>query len=145
MARARIQGVSRGHACKRCSGDEWRQYDKANGKKVWYCMPCNRSSQNRLRSDPAWTLWDSARHRARQQKLTFTITVDDVRAAFPANGRCAISGDRLVFQRGVARGDSPTLDRKDAARGFESGNLIVLSVQEAATRRHHARVAQGAA
>jgi hypothetical protein len=141
MARARIQGEARGHACKACGGDEWRQYAKQNGKSVWYCMPCNRSKQSKLRSDVAWLLWDSARHRARRQGLPFNITVADVRAVWPVDGRCALTGERLSFQAGKASQDTPTLERKITNAGFGPDNIFVVSNSAAAIRRHRERAA----
>ena len=134
MARPRVHGTARGRTCKACGGDEWRAYNKG-GKEVWHCVPCNRSSQNRLRGDPAWALWNSARARARKQGLSFTITLDDVRTVFPVDGCCAGSGERLVFHQGKAHANSPTLDRIDQTLGFEPGNIWVLAFAESASRR----------
>jgi hypothetical protein len=140
MARAQIQGEARGKTCKTCGQDEWRQWNsKQAGKKVWGCMPCNRTKQRNLRADVAWLLWDSARHRARRQGIAFNITVEDVRGVWPADGRCALSGDRMSFSRGKPTADTPTLERVMLSRGFHPGNICIVSNSEAAIRRHRQR------
>lgn len=145
MGRGRIQGEARGKLCKSCGLDEWRQYTKGkDGKKVWYCMPCNRGNQSALRSNVAWLLWNSARHRARRQGLPFTITAADVSAAWPADNRCALSGERLQFEPGKSSADTPTLERIDTAAGFEPGNIFVVGNSAAAIRRHRERTHKAA-
>lgn len=66
--------------------------------------------------------------RARQQGVPFTITVEDVRAIYPADGRCPALGVRLTKGTGVATARSPSLDRLQPSWGYVPGNCAVISM-----------------
>lgn len=74
------------------------------------------------------TLWRSARARARKQGQRFTITVDDVRAAWPTDNRCPVLGIELVRGEGASQDSSATIDRLNGAWGYEPGNIAVISL-----------------
>lgn len=84
--------------------------------------------RNQRKSDPARTMWGRARTRAKKGAQPFTITVEDVRAAWPADGRCPVLGIALQTQfNGSAADGSPSLDRINPAWGYEPGNIAVIS------------------
>lgn len=86
-------------------------------------------------TDPARALFDLARTRARQKGLPFTITVEDVRAVWPEDGRCPVLG--IELKRGVdkrAIDSSPTLDRLNNDWGYERNNLVVMSMRANRTK-----------
>ena len=67
--------------------------------------------------------------------MPFTITVEDVRAVWPADGKCPVLG--IELQRGTnkrARDSSPTLDRLNNAWSYERSNLIVMSMRANRTK-----------
>jgi hypothetical protein len=60
--------------------------------------------------------------------MPFTITVEDVRAAFPADGLCPVLGIELQRGKdGKSQDASPTLDRMNNAWSYEPGNIVVMS------------------
>jgi hypothetical protein len=72
-------------------------------------------------------MWRKAKDRARKQGTAFTISVDDVRAVWPSNGRCPVLGIALARAEGRLNDGSPSLDRLNAAWGYEPGNIAVIS------------------
>lgn len=73
-------------------------------------------------------MWLRARRRARAAQQPFTITLEDVKAAWPSDGRCPILGIPLVVQtNGAAADGSPSLDRLNPDWGYETGNIAVIS------------------
>lgn len=76
---------------------------------------------------PARSLLTSARGRAEAAGVPFTITERDVRAAWPADGRCPVFGTTLSIGKGSRRDHSPSLDRLNNAWGYEPGNIAVIS------------------
>jgi hypothetical protein len=68
-------------------------------------------------------LW-GRRREARKKGLDFEITVADIEAAYPADGRCGICG--VVVVRGKSRADCPSIDRIDNTLGYLPGNIHVI-------------------
>jgi len=73
-------------------------------------------------------LYACARSRAQAAGVAFTITRADIRAVYPADGRCPALG--VVMQQGVGRSTdrSPTLDRMNPMWGYEKSNIAVISL-----------------
>jgi hypothetical protein len=80
------------------------------------------------REDKPRRLFDAARERARKQGLEFSITLDDVRRAWPADGVCPALGVALKQGKGKAHDASPTLDRINAAWHYTPNNIAVISL-----------------
>lgn len=72
-------------------------------------------------------MYDSAKIRARRSGITFSITVEDVRAVWPRDDRCPVLRIPLKAGSGAPHDGSPTLDRLDARLGYGPGNLAVIS------------------
>lgn len=120
-------GIVRGRACVKCGADDWR-YDG----KAYNCKACNRrwavaAGRAQRVQDPARTLYLLAKQRAGKRGVPFHITEADVRAAWPADGRCPALGLVLRTHRGSPKASSPSLDRLNNAWGYEPGNIVVLS------------------
>lgn len=83
-------------------------------------------------------MWHRAKTRATKAGQAFNISVDDVRAVWPADDRCPVLGIPIrVNAKGGSPGPgSPSLDRINPAWGYEKGNIAVIS--------HHANRAKGA-
>lgn len=121
---------SRGKQCRRCGADEWHKEGKSGD---WRCWPCRlRYSRERCarkdKADPARRLYASARQRAAKQGLPFNLTVDDIRAVWPPDGRCPVLGVELTQGEKVLHDASPTLDRINPKWGYEAGNIAVMSL-----------------
>ena len=80
-----------------------------------------RSRERRL-ADPQRYLWDKAKRRAKQQKLDFNITPEDI--IIPR--RCPALGIPIQVLSGVYD-HSATLDCVNPARGYVKGNVAVIS------------------
>ena len=78
---------------------------------------------------PAGFLWRKARDRARDEMLPFMLTVADVEAAWPKDGRCPVLGIVLKKGTGFSTDASPTLDRLVHEDGYEPGNIAVISMR----------------
>jgi hypothetical protein len=72
-------------------------------------------------------MWKRAKQRAARDGVEFTISVDDVRAAWPPDGRCPILGLPLVVAVERLTDGSPSLDRINAVWGYTPGNVAVIS------------------
>ena len=85
-------------------------------------------------ANPMRFWWLMTRVRAKKRGIEFTITEDDLQAAFPADGKCPVFGVPLS-PPGVGRGttrrgprdDSASIDRFDNAAGYVPGNISVIS------------------
>ena len=120
----------------------------------WWCKVCQSASNNQYRKSDAgrqnqrkrratqqykeWyleyrrqtvarTMWFSARARAKQRCLPFTITLDDI--VIPEF--CPVLGIPIVDSTGSRRPreNSPSLDRKDPEQGYTPENVWVISMQ----------------
>lgn len=81
-------------------------------------------------------MYQAAKRRAKTKGVAFTVTLDDVRAAWPADGRCPVLGIPLVRGTGGKAHDaSPTLDRMNNAWGYEKDNICVISFRANAAKR----------
>jgi hypothetical protein len=71
-------------------------------------------------------MWSKARKRAQTKKVPFTIHPKDIR--IPTH--CPVFGFPLRRKEGRGPGDrSPSLDRVDRTRGYEPGNVEVISAK----------------
>lgn len=66
--------------------------------------------------------WE-AKKRARERGLTFTIHPSDIIVPL----RCPLLGIELRAGRGCQGAASPSVDRRDPRRGYEPGNVWVIS------------------
>ena len=67
-----------------------------------------------------------AKKRAKTKEYDFNITIEDIQAAWPADGRCPALGIELDLT-GQNREHSPSLDRIDTTKGYIRGNVVVVS------------------
>lgn len=96
--------------CRKC---------KNKGMRRWYL--------SRMRNDRPYMLWQSAKERARRHGILFTITPDDVRAAY--GSRCPVLGVQWDLTRTRGAPNAPSLDRLSPNRGYVPGNIAVISMQ----------------
>jgi hypothetical protein len=74
-------------------------------------------------ANPKKVLLQSAKRRAQERELAFTLTEDDV--VIP--DRCPALGIPLFRSRGAGGPNSPTLDRCRPELGYVPGNIRVIS------------------
>lgn len=126
-----VVGVRRGVFCPQ-NHDSWRKVTRG-GRPSFHCVPCNRQqardSARRRREDPLRQLFEMARNRAATKRWEFTITLQDVQNAWPANGLCPVFGLVLTKQRGFASDTSASLDRLDPNKGYTPDNILVMSLR----------------
>ena len=70
-------------------------------------------------------LWKSARARAKQKGLEFSIDVEDI--IVPEV--CPILGIKMCYNRGDKKDNSYSLDRIDSTKGYTKGNIWVISLK----------------
>ena len=66
----------------------------------------------------------SARDRAKQKGIEFSITEEDV----PLPKTCPILGTPLHRERGAWRESSPSIDKIDPGKGYVPGNVWIISM-----------------
>jgi hypothetical protein len=88
----------------------------------------NRETWERWRlNNPEKGMWNTARRRAKEKNIPFSITVFDI--IIPE--KCPILGIPLVWQVGhkVCKPNSPSLDRIKPELGYVPGNVAVISMR----------------
>lgn len=110
-----------------------REYAKQNGHKwretanKWLeARPGyhNEASRKSYHADPRRRMYNSAKFRAKKNGIPFTITLDDI--VVPEV--CPAFGTPFEFGEGRGQGvNSPSLDRVDPSKGYEPGNVCVIS------------------
>ena len=72
---------------------------------------------------PEKVLWLNAKNRAKAKGIPFNIETTDVE--MPSH--CPVLGIALKVNTGTAGPNSPSVDRKDPAKGYVKGNVQVIS------------------
>lgn len=103
--------------CRKCQCEENKEYYWNNKENV------KERKRNSLVSDGRKELWNSARIRARNKGVPFTITIDDI--VIP--DVCPVLGINLEHGIGCVCDNSPTLDRIIPELGYTVGNIQVIS------------------
>ena len=118
---------------KMATATRWRQY----------CSPCHsatsyasrkrtdkkhlakvQQAQREKPSNRAYTLWTSAKKRAKARNIEFSISREDV-AAWLASGVCQVTGLPFDLKLGTKRQEplAPSLDRINPKLGYVAGNV----------------------
>jgi len=128
-ARGTGKHYQRGSPCHNCGGDDWRKAARGG----YVCVTCDREGAKRRkreqREDRAFRIWESAKLRAVEKMVAFTITVEDVKRVWPADNKCPVFGLALESGTGFAHDGSPTLDRINPEWGYEPQNVAVISLK----------------
>lgn len=88
----------------------------------------------------------SAARRAKQKNLPFSITMRDVVAVIPIDGKCPVFGFPMKFAGGPVARHSASLDRIIPSEGYVASNIAVISckanaIKQDATAQELQRVA----
>jgi len=78
-------------------------------------------------ANPHGKMHTTAKSRAKRKNVYFDITVEDIKAVYPEDGLCPVFGIPLERGQGRAQDSSPSLDRIDNTRGYEVGNIQIIS------------------
>jgi len=77
----------------------------------------------RRKTDKAYALWQTCRHRARKKNLPFDLFVEDI--VIPE--RCPALGIPLISGSKGSMDNWPSVDRKVPELGYVRGNICVIS------------------
>jgi hypothetical protein len=145
--------VSATKICNHCKEDkllsEFTLNNKAKDKLQYKCRTCDvkyqaqrrdknktkfaeysREYQKTRRKDFEYRLQmliNASKQRARDKGREHNITVQDLKAIYPANGLCPIFGTVLEFNEAGFRDSSPSIDRIDSSKGYTIDNIQVIS------------------
>lgn len=104
--------------CRNCGREHKRAYRARNAQKV------NETHLAWARKNPERRMWSDAKRRAKKDGRDFTIEISDI--VVPRF--CPVLGIELKRNtNGVSGGASPSIDRIDSSRGYEKGNVAVIS------------------
>jgi hypothetical protein len=139
--------------CNRCGEDkplaEFSINNKSKDRLQYKCRTCDvkYQAQRREKNRESFTEYSRAYQRSRRQNFDYrlkmlvnaskqrakekgrlhTITVEDVKAIYPVDGRCPIFGVKLEFNGAGFRDNSPSIDRIDSSQGYTLDNIQVIS------------------
>lgn len=89
------------------------------------CKACNReASRQWYRDNYRRAMLNSARNNARARGLSFSISVSDI-PDLPTH--CPVLGIELKVSQGGRNDHSPSLDRIDNLKGYDKGNIVIVS------------------
>lgn len=121
-----------GSRCKECEGERNKQYHANNKpkikktKKKWYLDNKQQIIEDRKekrKADPRYNMLSTAKHRAKKSGIPFSLRLEDV--SIPTH--CPILGIELLFNKGVAGKNSPSLDKIVPVLGYVPDNVQVIS------------------
>lgn len=115
--------LPRGVLCGTCAQDQWRRFGR---QRKFQCLPCRRTATARWRDRKGigYSLWMTARARAKRQGVPCTIQVGDI--VVPSS--CPVLGIPLYPSTTGAPGpNSPSLDKIRPEEGYVAGNVRVIS------------------
>ncbi len=99
-----------------------------------HCYQCHiehnyRRKAERARTEPEFIPYNSARQRAKDVGLGFSITLGHIRAVWPKDNKCPILGIELERNEGKfgPKRQSPSLDRIIPEIGYVPGNIAIIS------------------
>ena len=72
-------------------------------------------------------LINASKQRAKLNDREHDISVEDIKAIYPADGCCPIFGIKLEFNGAGFRDNSPSIDRIDSTKGYTRDNIQVIS------------------
>jgi hypothetical protein len=72
-------------------------------------------------------LINASKQRAKDKNRVHEITVKDIKAIYPIDGKCPIFGIQLEFNSAGFRENSPSIDRIDSSRGYTVDNIQIIS------------------
>ena len=120
------------HCKQNKSHGEFYKHSHTRDRLCSWCKECHRGYKDgayheKLRQkhklDPRQGMLSDAKKRSRQQKIPFSLTLDDI--IVPTI--CPVLGTILMVGKGKVTPDSPSLDRLRPELGYIRGNVAVIS------------------
>lgn len=114
----------------RCKACDIKYQAKRRADNIEKFVEYSRSYQKARRQNFDYRLQmllNASKQRAKEKNRQHTITIDDVKAAYPVNGLCPILGLTLKFNEAGFRDNSPSIDRIDSFRGYTPDNIQIIS------------------
>ncbi len=111
--------------CKACMAERNARWRAENSTPEFRAKKVDWVKRSRRR-DPVGLMLRSARARARQRGIEFSITRDDV----PCPTHCPVLGMELIYGGSGRLGGMPasaSLDRVDNTKGYVPGNVAIIS------------------
>ena len=105
--------------------------DINNKLRYTYCRQCEKNiANNKYRKNPVPQLMYAFKKRAKQQKVPFDLTVEDIRDLLKNGGNiCPVLGVKMTISE-LGSGDtnySPSFDRIYPKKGYVKGNIVIVS------------------
>jgi hypothetical protein len=145
--------VKQSKACGICKEDQFlSEYSKnvsAPDGLQYRCRTCDKAYQKKRRADNLQhnleygrlylkkrrenfdyrlqMLINASKQRAKDKNRVHEITVDDIKAIYPKDGKCPIFGFDLEFGNAGFRETSPSIDRIDSSKGYTVDNIQIIS------------------
>ena len=115
------------YRCKPCD-KQYQQKRRSDNKD--YLLDYQRKYQANRRKDFEYRLQmllNASKQRAALKNREHTITLDDVKALYPVDGKCPVFGFDLEFNSQGFRETSPSIDRIDSTKGYTRDNIQIIS------------------
>ncbi len=72
-------------------------------------------------------LLNASKQRASLKNREHTLTLEDIKTLYPADGKCPVFGFALEFNNKGFRDTSPSIDRIDSKKGYTRDNVQIIS------------------
>lgn len=111
--------------CKDCINNSRNSEENKRKCRHYYETKGRELVRSYKESDIRTYLFNSAKSRAKQRHIEFSISIDDI----IVSEKCPILDIPLKYNRGVKKDNSYSLDRIDSSKGYIKGNIWVISLR----------------
>ena len=125
------------HECRRTEYKLNKETELERAKKYYseHKQEIKEKAKSRRRNNLEKDMWNSAKRRAQNKGIPFSITIEDI--VIPK--KCPVLGIPLAVGDMTPSSNSPSLDRIIPQKGYVKGNIIVIS-NKANTIKNNATV-----
>lgn len=139
--------------CSRCHQSKFLfEFSKSKANKdglQYHCRSCDKEYQQKRRSQNSESLKEYSKKYLQKKKQNFefrlqmllnaskqralsknrehTITLEDIKEAYPIDNKCPVFGFDLEFGDAGFREKSPSIDRIDSSKGYTKDNIQIIS------------------